>query len=134
VSYGWLRLVAFSLLIMRFLHAVGDRICGCLWMVCCPTVAQGDRRSLLDDAQRRMASFGIEADTAAPVGDAATEIVATAKVIGGDGIVVAQRHGHVPNLLGSVSGRIVRSANCDVLVVHEAPAARDPDGAPDEGG
>jgi nucleotide-binding universal stress UspA family protein len=80
------------------------------------------QRELLDEAHRFLAGRGIDATMLAPVGEAATQIVAAAQEIEADMIVVAKHHGHVPHLLGSISSRIVRSAHCDVLVVHEAPA------------
>jgi nucleotide-binding universal stress UspA family protein len=97
-----------------------------------PTEERHRQRDLLDEAQRLLAGCGIDAGTAAPVGDTATEILAAAMAVGADVIVVARRRGRVPHLLGSISGRIVRSADCDVLVVHEAQAARGPDTASDD--
>ena len=68
-----------------------------------------------------------------PVGDVAAEILTAAERIGADVIVVARHRRHAPHLLSSVSGRIVRSASCDVLVVHEAAPESDP-GRPGEAG
>ena len=56
----------------------------------------------------------------APVGDPTTEILAAAQQTGADVIVVARHRAKVPHALGTVSGRIVRRAHCDVLVVHAA--------------
>ncbi len=78
--------------------------------------------SAADDAQRFLAARGIEAATADPVGDAATEIVATARQIGADVIVVARNRRKLPHVHGSISARVIRAADCDVLVVHAACA------------
>lgn len=83
---------------------------------------------VLDEARRFMAGRGVEVRTLASVGDAAVEILAAARQIGADVIVIARHRGHAPHRLGSITGRVVRSADCDVLVVHEAP--EDPDAAP----
>jgi universal stress protein F len=83
-----------------------------------PVEERNQQQALLDEAQRFLAGRGIEARTLAPVGNAATEILAAAERIGADVIVVARHRGHVPRGLGSTTGRIVRSARCDVLVVH----------------
>jgi nucleotide-binding universal stress UspA family protein len=99
-----------------------------------PTKERNRQWYLLDEAQRFLAGRGIEARTLAVVGDAAKEIVAAAERIGPDVIVVARHRGHVRHLLGSISGRIVRSANCDVLVVHEGHAERGPEAAPRDAG
>ncbi|MGZ4401003.1 MAG: universal stress protein, partial [Gaiellaceae bacterium] len=53
-------------------------------------------------------------------GDAASEILAAAREVGADLIVVGRHHGKAAHLLGSTSSRIVRAARCDVLVVHAA--------------
>ncbi len=83
-----------------------------------PSKARNQQRHVLDEARRSLAGHGIEARTIAPVGDPATEILAAAEQIGADVIVVARRRGHVFHPLGSISTRLVRSAHCDVLVVH----------------
>jgi nucleotide-binding universal stress UspA family protein len=78
------------------------------------------QRLLLEEAQRLLAASGIEARTIASVGDAATEILATAERLPADLIVVGRHRGRASHLLGSTSSRLVRSATCDVLVVHTA--------------
>jgi nucleotide-binding universal stress UspA family protein len=84
-----------------------------------PSDERLQQQDLLDGARRFLADSEIETRTIAPVGDAATEILAAAQRIGADLIVVARRRTALPHLLGSISGRLVRSADCDVLVVHE---------------
>ncbi|HEY5143951.1 MAG TPA: universal stress protein [Solirubrobacteraceae bacterium] len=71
---------------------------------------------VLDEAQQFLAARGIEARAIAPVGNPASEILTEREHA--DLIVIARHSGHVAHLLGSVSGRVVRSAHCDVLVVH----------------
>ena len=97
-----------------------------------PSHERNRQWSLLGEAQRFLAGRGIDAGVANPVGDAATEILAAAERIGADVIVVARQRRRAPHLLGSISGHIVRSASCDVLVVHEAGTERDSDAAGDE--
>lgn len=92
-----------------------------------PSKERSRQSRLLDEARRFMAERGIEAQTSAPVGDAASEILAAAERVGADVIVVARHRGRVPQLHGSISGRIVRAARCDVLVVHAADAEPGPD-------
>jgi nucleotide-binding universal stress UspA family protein len=99
-----------------------------------PSDERNRQWSLLGEARQFLAGRGIDAGTATPVGDVATEILAAAERIGADVIVVARQRGRAPHLLGSISGRIVRSACCDVLVVHEAGAERDSGAAADEAG
>ena len=91
-----------------------------------PSDERNRQWSLLGEAQRFLADRGIDAASVSPVGDVATEILTAAERIGADVIVVARHRRHAPHLLGSVSGRIVRSASCDVLVVHEASTEDDP--------
>ena len=92
-----------------------------------PPVDERNRQwCLLDEAQRLLAGRGIRARTMAPVGDAATEILAAAEVVSADVIVVARHRGHVPHPLGSITSRLVRSASCDVLAVHQASAEPGP--------
>jgi nucleotide-binding universal stress UspA family protein len=94
-----------------------------------PPVDERNRQwCLLEEAQNFLAVHGVEARTMAPVGDAASEILAAAAAVRADVIVVGRHRGHRPHPLGSVTGHIVRSARCDVLVVHEPsaePAADD---------
>jgi nucleotide-binding universal stress UspA family protein len=88
-----------------------------------PPIGERSRQwHLLDEAQRFMAERDIEAHTLAPVGDAATEILAAAEQLEAGVIVVARSRGRGPRAHGSISGHIVRAASCDVLVVHAADA------------
>ena len=81
--------------------------------------AQRNRQwRLLEEARQHMARRGIETDVAARVGEAAAEVLAAADEVGADVIVVGRRRGKTAHVLGSISGRIVRDASCDVLVVH----------------
>jgi nucleotide-binding universal stress UspA family protein len=73
---------------------------------------------MLEDAPRFLGGRGIQVETVAPIVHAANEILAAADRIGADIIVVADG-GNARRLLGSTSSHIVRSARCDVLVVHE---------------
>jgi nucleotide-binding universal stress UspA family protein len=92
-----------------------------------PPVEERDHQArLLDEAERCLARRGIAAQRLAPVGSAATEIVAAAERMGADMIVVARRSRRIPRVLGSVSGRVVRRARCDVLVVRDAGALPTP--------
>lgn len=95
-----------------------------------PSEERSRQRHVLDEARDFLARSGVDARTIAPVGDAAREILATAARVGADVIVVARSRGRVPHVLGSISGRLVRSANCDVLVVHEPGAERGRDPSP----
>jgi nucleotide-binding universal stress UspA family protein len=72
----------------------------------------------LEDAQRFLAGRGIDTRTAAPIGDAASEILATAERVRADLLVIARRGGRMAHVLGSTSSHVVRAAKCDVLVVH----------------
>ena len=99
-----------------------------------PREERDRQRHLLDDAQSFLAGRGVEARTVAPVGDAASEILVTANRLVADVIIVGRRHGRVAHLLGSISSRLVHSANCDVLVVHEAREACRPESATRDAG
>lgn len=83
-----------------------------------PSEARNRQWQLLQEAREFLASRGVEAETVALVGDAATEILAAAERWAADVIVVARHRGRTAHLHGSISGRIVRGATCDVLVVH----------------
>jgi nucleotide-binding universal stress UspA family protein len=76
----------------------------------------------LEEARQLLASRGIEAESLAPVGDAATEILAAADQRGAHVIVVGRHRGRTAHFHGSISGRVVRGATCDVLVVHAGDA------------
>lgn len=73
----------------------------------------------LAEATALLAESGIDARSAAPVGDAAAEIVRVAEESGADLIVLGARGlNPVKRLvLGSVSTKVLHQAPCDVLVV-----------------
>lgn len=73
----------------------------------------------LAEATAILAARGIEAETAEGVGDAADFIVAQAKEVGAELIVVGTNGKNVAErlALGSVSTKVVHHAPCDVLVV-----------------
>jgi nucleotide-binding universal stress UspA family protein len=80
---------------------------------------EAKQQAALAEAKARLGESGIEARSAAPVGDAAAEIVRIAKESGADLIVLGAR-GLNPLkrlLLGSVSTKVLHEAPCDVLVV-----------------
>ena len=83
---------------------------------------------LLDEADRYLAAHGVDALLIAPVGGAAGEIVAAARGMDADLIVLGRHGGRTPRVLGSTSGRVMRHAPCDVLVVHDEPVASAPPG------
>jgi nucleotide-binding universal stress UspA family protein len=76
-------------------------------------------REALEEARSILAESGIEATTAAPVGQAADEIVRAASESGADLVVLGARGlNPVKRLvLGSVSTKVLHEAPCDVLVV-----------------
>jgi nucleotide-binding universal stress UspA family protein len=76
-------------------------------------------RSALTEATTLLAESGIDARSAAPVGDPAAEIVRIAEESGADLIVLGARGlNPVKRLvLGSVSTQVLHRAPCDVLVV-----------------
>jgi nucleotide-binding universal stress UspA family protein len=77
------------------------------------------QQQVLDDAGRFPAERGLQARTLALIGNAASEILAAAEQVDADVVVLARRRGPASHLLGSTSSHVVRSARCDVLVVHE---------------
>jgi nucleotide-binding universal stress UspA family protein len=76
-------------------------------------------RRLLDDASRTLARDGIAAATLEPIAQTTDAIVEAARETRADLIVVGTRHRRLIErlLFGSVSGRLVAEAPCDVLVV-----------------
>jgi nucleotide-binding universal stress UspA family protein len=77
------------------------------------------QQAALVEAKAILAVNGIDARTAAPVGDAADEIVRMAREAGADLIVLGAR-GLNPLkrlVLGSVSTKVLHQAPCDLLVV-----------------
>ena len=96
-----------------------------------PARERARQAGLLDEADRYLAARGVDALLIAPVGGAAGEIVAAARGMDADLIVLGRHGGGTPRVLGSMSGRVVRHAPCDVLVVHDEPVAS---AAPGPGG
>jgi nucleotide-binding universal stress UspA family protein len=84
-----------------------------------PPSEQLRQEQALDDARGFLAERGIDAELLARVGNAASEILAAAEQVDADIVVLGRRRGPGPHLLGSISSHVVRSARCDVLVVHE---------------
>ena len=79
------------------------------------SVATGDGgANALTAARDSLVARLVPATYLQPVGDPAEELVAAAREVGADVVVVGRRHG---NPLGSVSAEVVRHAPCDVLVV-----------------
>ena len=74
---------------------------------------------LLDAAIEKLAGYGIDAATTEPTGDTGDAIVALARELGIDLVVVGSRHRPLVErlLFGSVSAEVVLKAPCDVLVV-----------------
>jgi nucleotide-binding universal stress UspA family protein len=72
---------------------------------------------ILRAATTQLSRRGLASETIEAAGDPATEILAAAEATHADLIVVG-RGGHRHLLHGSLSGRLVRGASCDVLVVH----------------
>jgi nucleotide-binding universal stress UspA family protein len=88
-----------------------------------PYVEERRRQAeLLDEAERFLGRRGLAVRRMAPVGSAATEILSAAERMGAHLIVLGRRHTRRPHILGSVTGRVVRLATRDVLVVHDEPA------------
>jgi nucleotide-binding universal stress UspA family protein len=87
-----------------------------------PTVdpaEKSERERDLDEAAAFAAEKGVEARTVFGHGDPAEAIVAEARDLGADLVVVGTRGRNVVSraILGSVSTRVVHDAPCDVLVV-----------------
>jgi nucleotide-binding universal stress UspA family protein len=72
---------------------------------------------LLEEARQLLGGRGIDAETRSPAGGAAEQLVAAAKEVEADAIVVGRRRSTAAHMLGSVSSRVVEEAPCDVLVV-----------------
>jgi nucleotide-binding universal stress UspA family protein len=79
--------------------------------------ARQDR--LLDDAEQLLARYGVEAETIAAVGDPCAEILAAAEEASADIIVIGRRVRRRPSLRGSLTAKLIRTAQRDVLIVHE---------------
>jgi nucleotide-binding universal stress UspA family protein len=77
------------------------------------------QQAALAEAKALLAESGMDARTAAPVGDEAAEIVRVAEESGADLIVLGARGlNQLKRLvLGSVSTKVLHKSPCDVLVV-----------------
>jgi nucleotide-binding universal stress UspA family protein len=86
-----------------------------------PVWAEGleERRRELDDAQRRLAEVGREAEVVAVLGAPADVLVEEARKRQADLIVVGRRglSGAERLVMGSVSSKVARTAPCSVLIV-----------------
>ena len=86
------------------------------------TVSEQQRAAqdqLLHEAETVLAGHGVRAELVRAAGNPATEVAAAAEAVGADMIVVGRHSRTAPHLLHrSVVGTLVRSAPCDVLVVH----------------
>lgn len=72
----------------------------------------------LADARERLLRRHVEARYLEPFGEPAEALVATARELEADLVVVGRRKSSLQRLvLGSVSAKVVRRAPCDVLVV-----------------
>jgi nucleotide-binding universal stress UspA family protein len=77
------------------------------------------QEELLGEAQALLADRGVEAQVIAGAGDPVTEILAAASELDTQTIVVGRRAGTAPHLVrGSLSSKLVRRFDRDVLVVH----------------
>jgi nucleotide-binding universal stress UspA family protein len=96
------------------LHRIGDRM-----SVIFVGPRGQERDAGVDDACRALADRGIHATPIHSVGDPARTICVTAERDRFDTIVVGRRNLGASGqlLLGSVSGRVVAGASCDVVVV-----------------
>jgi nucleotide-binding universal stress UspA family protein len=84
-----------------------------------PEGATGHENGLLERARERLVRRQIAARYLEPAGDAGRTLLETAESIGADLVVVGRRERNALRRLwlGSVSARVVRRAECDVLVV-----------------
>ena len=87
-----------------------------------PVWAEGleERQRELEDARRRLAETGRDAEVVAVLGAPADVLVEEAKKRGADLIVVGRRglSGAERLVMGSVSSKVARTAPCSVLIVH----------------
>jgi nucleotide-binding universal stress UspA family protein len=83
------------------------------------TVQNGELdRSVSRDARDRLQLRNVQARYSEPSGEAAEQLVESARRFEADLVVVGRRNRNpLRVLLGSVSARVVRRAPCDVLVV-----------------
>ena len=72
----------------------------------------------LDQAREQLVRRQVAATYLQPVGEAAAELVETARELDADLVVLGRRSRSLRRVvLGSVSAKVVRDAPCDVLVV-----------------
>ena len=85
-----------------------------------PTDPPEAHEALLDEATKKLAGRGVQAESVLALGHPGEAIVELAEERGADLIVVGTREpGFFERLLGhSVSGSVQRHAHCDVLIVH----------------
>lgn len=79
----------------------------------------GSISALLEAAHERLLGHQLAATYLEKVGQPAEELVAAAKELGADLVVVGRRGGRTADrpVPGSVSAEVVRTASCDVLVI-----------------
>src|SRR5262245_12369444 len=85
-----------------------------------PTDPREGHEALLDEATKKLAGLGVQAESVLALGSAGEAIVELAEERNADLIVVGTREpGFFERLFGhSVSGSVQRHARCDVLIVH----------------
>ena len=80
---------------------------------------RGRQAELLGKARALLADLGVKVQVIAGAGDPLTEILAAASELDTETIVVGRRAGTAPHLVhGSLSSKLVRRFERDVLVVH----------------
>jgi nucleotide-binding universal stress UspA family protein len=90
-----------------------------LTVVCVARDGEPYQEGPLDEAREHLVGRHVPATYLQPVGEPAAELVAAARRLGVDLVVVGRRTRSLRRLvLGSVSAKVVRHASCDVLVVH----------------
>lgn len=95
---------------------------GASWVVPPPELVEQVQKSAVEALRSTMERFGAEGDTLTPTGDAATAILAAARTLPADLVVLATRGrtGIARMVLGSVAESVVRLAPCSVLAVRTA--------------
>ena len=87
-----------------------------------PMGAEGleERGRELEEARRRLAELGLEAEVVVALGAPADVLVEEAEKRGADLIVVGRRglNGAERFVMGSVSSKVARLAGCSVLIAH----------------
>jgi len=95
---------------------------GASWVVPPPELIQEVRAGALEALEGTLQRFGVEGDTLAPVGDAATAILEAARTLPAGLIVMGTRGrtGLARMVLGSVAEKVIAEAPCSVLAVRLA--------------